>query len=347
MNKPRTSLLLNTALAAWLGMCGVAQASPAPVENFGAGMPARNGAVTVRNGDTIEKIAKMYSLPVQSLAAMNGLEPPYALVTGRRLLLPMPREHKVGREDTLYSLARMYGVTVPELAGANSIDPPYTLKMGQTLKIPSATQKPQAAVQAKAKPAAVATAPKTPSTMLKEPGPSPEHMAFDRLLDKLAGIQQEPEVEATAPKSSLVAAATALPEVKEAEIVSASGRDGFIWPVRGQVISSYGPKEGGLYNDGINIAAPRGTPVKAASGGVVAYVGNQLKSYGNLVLIRHPGGMVTAYAHLNNVSVKEGARVGAGQVIGSVGSTGTVLNAQLHFEVRRGTRTINPKEYLG
>ena len=93
--------------------------------------------------------------------------------------------------------------------------------------------------------------------------------------------------------------------------------------------------------------APRGTPVLAAADGTVVYVGDKLQSYGNLVLIRHTGGMVTAYAHLNSVNVRQGAMVRRGQAIGAVGSTGTVANAQLHFEVRKGKDTLDPKSYLG
>jgi murein DD-endopeptidase MepM/ murein hydrolase activator NlpD len=118
------------------------------------------------------------------------------------------------------------------------------------------------------------------------------------------------------------------------------------WPVRGRVISGYGPKDGGTYNDGINIAAPRGTPVAAAGDGTVAYVGHSLESYGNLVLIRHGGGVVTAYAHLGAVRVKQGMIVKKGQLIGAVGATGAVTAAQLHFEVRRGGEPINPAQYL-
>ncbi len=120
----------------------------------------------------------------------------------------------------------------------------------------------------------------------------------------------------------------------------------FIWPVRGRIISGYGSKGGGLYNDGINIAAPRGTPVAAAASGVVAYVGDALKSYGNLVLIRHGGGMMTAYAHLAAIRARKGMTVRKGEVIGTVGSTGTVSASQLHFEIRRGSRAYNPLSYL-
>ena len=121
----------------------------------------------------------------------------------------------------------------------------------------------------------------------------------------------------------------------------------FLWPVRGKVVSGYGAKADGLFNDGINVAAPHGTPVAAAADGTVAYVGDALGSYGNLVLVRHGGGMVTAYAHLATVGVKRGSLVRRGQTIGTVGSTGSADTAQLHFEIRRGTETLDPRRHLG
>ncbi|MEZ0224692.1 MAG: peptidoglycan DD-metalloendopeptidase family protein [Alphaproteobacteria bacterium] len=349
MKMKRPALLLSTALAVWLALAGTAEAA-APVINMGVGPPARNGAVTVRPGDTIEKIAKLYRLPVSGIAEMNHLNKPYRLSTGQRLLLPMPREHRVGATDTLYSISRMYGQTVNAVAAANDLKPPFTLRKGQVLHIPDGSSG-GSSVKASA-PVALQQAPK-PSTakfaktapasspghvpMLKKPGPS----AFTQMVDKIAG----------APKGPVMARTTALfrpaGDAPLPPTVSTSSRRGFVWPVRGQVISSYGPKDGGLYNDGINIAAPRGTPVMAAADGVIAYVGNTLQSYGNLVLIRHPGGMVTAYAHLHSVTVKEGMTIRRGQPIGAVGSTGTVAHAQLHFEVRHGTDSIDPRQYLG
>jgi len=185
------------------------------------------------------------------------------------------------------------------------------------------------------------------SLMERAPGPSPEHVAFNSLIGKISGDKPNARPVADAhPGSGLLSPFAKAPE-DASVFVSSSRRSDFIWPVRGQVISSYGPKEGGLYNDGINIAAPRGTPVLAAADGTVVYVGDKLQSYGNLVLIRHTGGMVTAYAHLNSVNVRQGAMVRRGQAIGAVGSTGTVANAQLHFEVRKGKDTLDPKSYLG
>lgn len=348
-------LLLTTALTAWMVYSPASFAQPAPVQNYGASAPPANGTVTVQKGDTLSAIAKRYKVPLEALASLNGMSPNEMVGPGRRLVLPVARTHKVLPNDTMFSLSRMYGTTVDRLAEENGIRPPYALKSGQVLKIPSGAKTavvsaPPARVLQSAKeppqPAAAqpnASNASTAARMLKTPGPSPVTKAFDSLIGKLAADDAQVE---TVPKVSLVSAATAEPATRGAEMVGRSSRQGFIWPVKGQVISSYGPKTGGLYNDGINIAAPRGTPVKAASSGTVAYVG-EMRSYGNLVLIRHANGMVTTYAHLSNVAVKSGMKVSQGQVIGAVGSTGTVMNAQLHFEVRRGKNTLDPKQYLG
>ena len=119
-----------------------------------------------------------------------------------------------------------------------------------------------------------------------------------------------------------------------------------MWPLRGRLISNFGAKAKGLHNDGINIAAPLGAPVRAAKEGVVAYAGNELRGFGNLLLIKHANGWVTAYAHAGKVLVKRGDKVGKGQIVARVGKTGAVTRPQLHFEMRRGKRPVNPKRYL-
>lgn len=339
-------MIVSTTLAGWLAAGSFVWAAPAPVTNFGLQPPARNGAVTVRPGDRIETIAKLYGISVAELAAMNHLHPPYHLNPGKRLLLPMPRAYTVGNFDTLFSISRMYGVPASRIADNNHLKPPYRLRRGQVLHIPERNEV-AAQTQTVQSEASVAASPPAQTSvasnghvkMLRKPGPS----TFSTMVSRIAG-GEKPHVEAMGTSPLLGAAA---PPPPPAPIVSVSHRSGFIWPVKGQVISSYGPKDGGLYNDGINIAAPRGTPVLAAADGTVAYVGNTLQSYGNLVLIRHAGGMITAYAHLNSVLVKQGMIVRRGQPIGSVGSTGTVVHAQLHFEVRRGTDKLDPQEYLG
>ncbi len=121
----------------------------------------------------------------------------------------------------------------------------------------------------------------------------------------------------------------------------------FRWPVRGRVIAGFGSKPNGAQNDGINLAVPEGTPVKAADDGVVAYAGNELKGYGNLVLIRHSNGYVSAYAHAKELLVKRGDTIKRGQVIAHAGQTGNVTSPQLHFEIRKGSTPVDPTQFLG
>ena len=121
----------------------------------------------------------------------------------------------------------------------------------------------------------------------------------------------------------------------------------FRWPVRGRLIAGFGSKPDGTQNDGINLAVPEGTPIKAADDGVVAYAGNELKGYGNLVLISHANGFVSAYAHASELMVKRGDTVKRGQVIAHAGQTGNVTSPQLHFEIRKGSTPVDPAQYLG
>jgi murein DD-endopeptidase MepM/ murein hydrolase activator NlpD len=128
--------------------------------------------------------------------------------------------------------------------------------------------------------------------------------------------------------------------------IAATGQPAFRWPLRGRVINNFGAKVNGAANDGIDLAAPEGTAVRAADDGVVAYAGNELKGYGNLVLVRHANGFVTAYAHASDILVKRGDSVKRGQVIAHSGQTGNVTSPQLHFEIRKGATPVDPAQYL-
>ena len=169
--------------------------------------------------------------------------------------------------------------------------------------------------------------------------------------DEVAAIGAEPEMcggedqanheqpaAEPVPKPAAVPAPAADP--KDAEAIE------FIWPVRGKVITTYGSKTNGKSNDGINLAVPEGTPVKAAEDGVVAYSGNELKGYGNLVLVRHSNGYVTAYAHASELMVKRGDTIKRGQIIAKSGQSGEVGSPQLHFEIRKGSSPVDPLQFL-
>ena len=121
----------------------------------------------------------------------------------------------------------------------------------------------------------------------------------------------------------------------------------FIWPLKqGRLLADYGDMHYGITNDGVNIAAAEGTPIHAAAAGKVVYIGNTLKGYGNIMLIRHNDDITTAYAHARDWTVSRGQRVTQGHVIGHVGQSGAVDTAQLHFSIRRGVKPLSPYTYL-
>jgi murein DD-endopeptidase MepM/ murein hydrolase activator NlpD len=156
------------------------------------------------------------------------------------------------------------------------------------------------------------------------------------------------KVEAAEPAKAAAKAAAAPAAEETTASIAASAKSSateFRWPAKGRVISGFGSK-GGASNDGINISLPEGTPVKAAEGGVVAYAGNELKGYGNLVLIRHPDGWVSAYAHNGDIKVKRGDTVARGQTVAVSGQSGNVSSPQLHFELRKGSTPVDPMPHL-
>lgn len=169
---------------------------------------------------------------------------------------------------------------------------------------------------------------------------------FLRIPAKKADAEAEHEV------APVPTAYRAMPKPTVAEPKAAIGEPppragrNFAWPVKGKVISSFGPQPGGLRNDGLNIAASRGEKVVAADNGVVAYAGSDLKGFGNLVLIKHAGGFVTTYAHNDHLMVKRGDRVKRGQVIATVGESGSVTTPQVHFQVRQGAHAVDPRPLM-
>lgn len=315
-------------------------------------------AVTVGKGDTVYALSRRHRVPVSAIIRTNKLTPPYILQVGQRIQFPRGQQHRVQQGDTLYNIARRYDVGLYELARLNGSEPPYTIKVGSILSIPNgnATSQP---VTAAASPTSV---PRKP-TVSSIPSASPPSQTVPRSAPQTAPqTASVPEASpdprpaprpATIPKQVPVGDKVAALPPKKPSVpgsrVSApppkSGK-GFVWPLKGRVVSNFGAKDGGLRNDGINIRAPRGTPVRAAENGVVAYAGNEIRGFGNLLLIKHSGGYVTAYAHNDALLVRRGQRVQRGQKISTVGATGTVANPQLHFEIRKGRRPQDPRTYL-
>jgi murein DD-endopeptidase MepM/ murein hydrolase activator NlpD len=233
--------------------------------------------------------------------------------------------HVVNQGETLAGIAHRNHVSVVELARANHIDPSAKLKLGTRLTVPGARSADAASV-----------APQAPAVQPIATAPATSRVAMATVPQqsvRLAQANPAPDpVEATPPALKPGEATGALPT--------------FRWPVRGKVITGYGAKTNGKSNDGINLAVPEGTPVKAAEDGVVAYAGNELKGYGNLVLVRHANGYVTAYAHASELLVKRGDAIKRGQVIAKSGQSGEVASPQLHFEIRKGSAPVDPLQFL-
>jgi murein DD-endopeptidase MepM/ murein hydrolase activator NlpD len=306
--------------------------------------PVGSTTIIVGTSDTLELLAQRYHVTLAAILEANGYRGPRTLSPGQQLIIPhspvvaaappvavAPARqpiavasaapgavHIVNPGETLASIAYHNHITVGELARANSLDLGAKLKLGTRLNVPSKAA-------ATAAPATVAVAPvAAPGTRVAVAAP-PQSARL---------AQANPAAEDDAPQSA----------VKASEATGALPT--FRWPVRGKVITSYGAKTNGKANDGINLAVPEGTPVKAAEDGVVAYAGNELKGYGNLVLVRHANGYVTAYAHASELLVKRGDPIKRGQVIAKSGQSGEVASPQLHFEIRKGSTPVDPLQFL-
>ena len=230
--------------------------------------------------------------------------------------------HVVQPGETLMALSRRYGVSLSKSAHANNIPTSTRVGIGDRITIPGT---------AYAAAAPRGTPPQTQTPKIARPNTV--------AAEKVASVPAQ--------TANVAKAETPAPETVTRSVEPAGAMPSFRWPVRGRIISGFGPKTSGQQNDGINIAVPEGTEVKAAEEGVVAYAGNELKGYGNLVLIRHPNGYVSAYAHASELMVKRGDTIRRGQTIARAGQSGNVTSPQLHFEIRKGSTPVDPTRYLG
>jgi len=341
-------------------------------------------AVTVAPDETIEIISRRFGVPTSAIMQANNMTSPASVRPGQRLVIPRynydgatpataqpaPRtrvasttaavpstrrpatpapqaapattaaagekDHVVASGQTLSSIARHYHKPRSAIAKANNLEPDVKLKIGQHLVIPGAKPAPVHVGKADPKAASQAGAPavvgQAPAAKPLTPPANP----------KTAVAAPGDSARATSPSGEPTGEAAKNGAPAETNGSSPT----FRWPVHGKIIAGFGPKPNGQQNDGIDLAVPEGTPVKAAEDGVVAYAGNELKGYGNLILVRHSNGFVTAYANASELMVKHGDQVKRGQVIAHSGQTGTVSSPQLHFEIRKGATPINPTQYL-
>lgn len=310
-----------------------------------------SGAHVVAIGDSVYALAERYRLDMRDIITVNNLNAPYTLEPGQHLLLPPPREYKVRAGDSLYTVSRLFGVSITDIARLNNLRTPYTVMAGSTLRIPATAVEETVTRQHVAMKGAASAdvieretlapinPPARPGAVTAEALPPPSSSTQVAKASPSSASIPAPDVRPANQASKKLAA-------KVPETVPPRASSKFLRPVDGKVISSYGAKAGGLHNDGINIQAAKGAPVKAAENGVVVYASNEMKGYGNMVLIRHADRWMTAYSHMDSISIKRGDTVKRGQAIGTVGMTGSVDTPQLHFEIRRGVQALNPEAYL-
>lgn len=328
-----------------------------PIESAPA-VAARDGwnhnggtPIIVGTSDTLDGLSRRYGVSSAEILKANGYRGPRQLQPGQRLIIPKRAAvaetqtapapvakpagaraasgtHYVNRGDTLMSIARRNHVSVGELARANGLPPSAKLKIGTRITVPTKV----AAVSAQPVPV-----PAAPPAAASRPAPAP-------VVHAAAAPEGPVQKVNLAVATATPEAAVVKPSVKAAEATGALPT--FRWPVRGRVITAYGARTNGKSNDGINVAVPEGTPVKAAEDGVVAYAGSELKGYGNLVLVRHSNGYVTAYAHARELMVKRGDSIRRGQVIAKSGQSGEAGSPQLHFEIRKGSTPVDPLNFL-
>lgn len=260
-------------------------------------------AYIVQPGDSLFRITTKTGAGATAIADANNLQPPFAIRSGDRLQIPGGLYHKVGTGETGIAIARAYGVVWADIVMMNGLQPPYTLQVGQNLLLPS-----------------TASYESAPAEMT----PESRAAAFTLNIDDIV----------TGGEPAGLAEATPVP------LTRFSG--GFTWPLQGSIIGRFGSQGGGRVNDGVNIAAPSGATIHAAAPGAVVYSGNEIGVFGGLVLIDHGAGWVTAYGHLGRLNVVKGDRVTAGQAVGTVGETGYVTQPQLHFEIRKDRKPLDP-----
>jgi murein DD-endopeptidase MepM/ murein hydrolase activator NlpD len=276
-------------------------------------------AVTVARGDTVDSIARRHLVPAAVIIQANNLAAPNALRPGQHLVVPR------------YSAAPMQVRPAPPRPDLATLVPPESIPPSRG----------GADVSSGAQERAVAPEDRPPGISARSGGPSPQASAR-------AKVKPAPEQHPAKLKLAQKPAAARPPE-KPAGVDPIKAEDAaarFHWPVRGQVIAGFGLKADGQRNDGIDIAVPENTPIKAADDGVVIYSGDQLKSFGNLVLVRHNNNYVTVYAHAQALRVKPGDAIKGGEVIGTAGQSGNVATPRVHFEIRKGSTPVDPLPLL-
>ena len=314
----------------------------------------------VQRGDHLDAIARDLKTTRSELIEANHLRKPYGLRPGEHLKVPVAHAYVVGGGDTLAAVAKRFGVGLGELAALNDLPEHGRLTAGMFVALPAqyddhgptritVTEQAYAAPRPREsyRPVAPASAPPYTPPSGGPYVPSPEAVAAGAARRaETSQPSSSPNFSYSRPPAS-TGQAPAYSSSRPAETpvnaaaLAGLGQGKFIWPVRGDLLSKFGAAGMGRRNDGVDIGAPAGTQVRAAAVGEVVYAGDQVPGFGNLVLIKHAGGWVSAYAHLANVAVHMRDNVYQGQDIGAVGVTGGVTQPQLHFEIRYAATTAD------
>lgn len=326
-----------------------------------AASPQEETVHVVGLGETLNGIANRAGVPAGEIAAANDLKPPYVVRAGQKLAIPRkaaggsakrkapsagpsatpppgtsPEEetlHVVAPGETLGGIAQRARVPRVLIAEANGLQPPYTVKAGQKLAIPRTRRH---TVQSGDTGFSISYKYAVPWEQIatangidpEAPVKAGQTLLIPTLLDPPAAAPAAPKTPAPAASAS----------------PAAESKARFLWPLAGPIRREY--RTGSDYHDGLDITAPAGTMVRAAAAGMVKFAGNEKEQFGNLVVIDHGDGWFTAYGFLSRVTVRQGAKVAAGERIGLVGSTGMAKGNELHFEVRRDGKPVDPREQL-
>lgn len=273
----------------------------------------------VAPGDSLRRVAERTGAGSEAIARANGLQPPFTIRTGQRLTIPGGRYHLVRSGETGIAIARAYGVEWSRIVAANALEEPYVLRAGQRVLIPG------------------------------DPGRAPSladrAAAFRLDIDDILTGGEPAAAPRQAPARPVANPGRVLPPTA---VVAAPARlqGGFVWPVDGRVVRRFGPGKSGERNDGIKIAVPVSTPVRATADGVVAYAGDGIAALGGLIIVRHGNGWTSVYGHASKLLVQRGQSVRRGQTIALSGDTGFADQPELHFELRKGRTPVDPQSQL-
>ena len=289
--------------------------------------------IIVKKKDTIYSIAKANKIPLKDLILRNNLTPPINIKIGDKIFLPNTAVHIVKAKDTVYSISKKYSVSLSSLVKLNKIDAPFILSIGQKIILPAGIKQ----ENEKYNNYIIKDKQQTKTFANNKYGTKTKAVSSVKLLKKEKVVEKSDEKIIAKQKVAIEKVI-----VKPQPLASSS----FMWPTKGQVIAEYSVKGKGLRNNGINISAKMGTAVVASNNGIIAYAGNELKGLGNLIIIKHDKKYMTVYAHNDEILVKKDDKVVMGQKIAFVGKTGRVSTPQLHFEIRQGTKSIDPRKML-